>query len=171
MYRAILMLDDTPHAIALGTAIGLFIAWTPTVGIHMILVVVAALLLRANKVAGLIAVYISNPFSFVPMYWFEYRLGTLVLDQRVSREEFQAILRYHSFAEWWQAFWRVCIDLAGPMWLGGPVLALAHAVPGYYLTRWAVERFRRRSAIAAAAETQSAAGSTHPRTTHNTVVP
>ena len=53
MFRAIVMLDDTPHSIALGTAIGLFIAWTPTVGIHMILVVALALLFRANKVAGL----------------------------------------------------------------------------------------------------------------------
>jgi uncharacterized protein (TIGR03546 family) len=146
MFRAILMLDDTPHSIALGTAIGLFIAWTPTVGIHMILVVALSLLFRANKVAALIAVYISNPFTIVPMYWIDYRLGALVLDERVTRDEFEAILNYHTWAEWWQAFWRVCIDLAVPMWIGGVVLALLHAVPGYYLTRWAALRFRRRAA-------------------------
>ena len=67
MFRSILMLEDTPHSIALGTAIGLFIAWTPTVGIHMILVVSLALFLRANKVAGLIAVYISNPLTLAPI--------------------------------------------------------------------------------------------------------
>src|SRR5437867_5606952 len=93
MFRAILMLDDTPHSIALGTAIGLFIAWTPTVGIHMILVVALALLLRANKVAGLIAVYISNPITLVPMYWIEYKLGAVVVDKHITYEDVREALR------------------------------------------------------------------------------
>ena len=65
--RALLMLDDTPHHIALGTALGVFIAFTPTVGIQMILVLLLAMLVRPffrfNNVAGLIAVYITNPVT------------------------------------------------------------------------------------------------------------
>lgn len=142
MIRAILQLDDSAHSIALGTAIGLFIAWTPTVGIHMILVIALAVLLRANKVAGLIAVYISNPFTFVPMYWFEYKVGALAMHQKFTYEEMQAILNYHGWDGFWAALWKLCVELAGPMWLGGLALAIIHAVPGYYFTRWAVQRFR-----------------------------
>ena len=144
LVQTILSLQDTEHSIALGTAIGLFVAWTPTVGIHMILVVGLTLLLRANKAAGLIAVYLSNPLTILPMYWIDYRLGALVLHQELTYEELRTILHYHGWVGFKAAFWKICVDLAGPMWLGGLVLALVHAIPGYYLTRWAVVRFRRR---------------------------
>jgi uncharacterized protein len=149
LVQAILRLQDTEHSIALGTAIGLFVAWTPTVGIHMILVVGLTMLLRANKAAGLIAVYLSNPLTIVPMYWIDYWLGALVLHQELTYAELQSILHYHGWDGFKVAFWRVCVELAGPMWLGGLVLALVHAIPGYYVTRWAVVRFRRRNAGAA----------------------
>ena len=42
LIRRLLSLDDTPHAIALGTAIGMFIGLTPTVGIQMIIVLLFA---------------------------------------------------------------------------------------------------------------------------------
>lgn len=161
MFRTILMLEDTPHSIALGTAIGLFVAWTPTVGIHMILVVAVALLMRANKVAGLIAVYISNPLTYVPMYWIEYKLGAVVVDKHVTYEYVREALRYHGLAEWLEAFLKLCVyDLAVPMWLGGIVLALAHAIPGYYVTRWAVLRYRRRTRVATSVSTAGASGTT-----------
>ena len=139
-FRAIRLLSGTPHSIALGTAIGLFVAWTPTVGIHMILVIALAVLFRASKAAGLIAVYISNPLTIVPMYWVEYKLGAIVMDQQLSYEELKRIVHSH----WTEALWKLCVELALPMWLGGSVLALAFAVPGYYLTRWMVVRFRGR---------------------------
>lgn len=142
LLRTLLMLDDTPHSIALGAAVGLFIAWTPTVGIHMIAVLALAALLRANKVAGLIAVQISNPFTIAPMYWIDYRLGSAFIHVAVTRDELEAILRYDGWTEWWHAFWKVCVDLAGPMWIGGLILALAHALPGYWIIRRAVDRFR-----------------------------
>lgn len=155
MIRAILQLDDTAHSIALGTAIGLFIAWTPTVGIHMILVVALAVLLRANKVAGLIAVYLSNPLTVAPMYYLDYLLGALVLKHNLTYEELKSIVHYQGWEGFKLSMWKLCVDLAGPMWLGGLVLAIAHAIPGYYITRWAVERYRRRpQAIAVGASDQ-----------------
>ena len=143
IFRAILMLDDTPHSIALGTAIGLFIAWTPTVGIHMILVVAFTFALRANRLAALIAVYVSNPVTIIPMYWLEYKLGAFSLDQQLTYNDFVENLGDHSWAGLWHAFRWLCVDLAGPMWLGGLALGLANAVPGFFATRWAVVRFRR----------------------------
>ena len=49
----VLHADDTPHRIALGVAIGIFVTFTPTLGFQMILVAVIATLLRANKFVGL----------------------------------------------------------------------------------------------------------------------
>ena len=69
LLRGILMLEDTPHSIALGTSIGMAIGLTPTVGIQMILVMCTAWLTHKlfhfNRVAALITVYISNPIKSV----------------------------------------------------------------------------------------------------------
>ena len=40
--QRVLTLDDTPHSIALGTAIGMFVGLTPTVGIQMVVVLAVA---------------------------------------------------------------------------------------------------------------------------------
>ncbi|MBW8035386.1 MAG: DUF2062 domain-containing protein, partial [Planctomycetes bacterium] len=45
----ILHVDDSPNRIALGAAIGLFIAWTPAVGLHTLIVLAITSLTKANK--------------------------------------------------------------------------------------------------------------------------
>ena len=47
IYR-VLHVDDTPHRIALGVAVGIFVAWTPTVGLHMILTVLLMVSIPAH---------------------------------------------------------------------------------------------------------------------------
>src|SRR5688500_14290949 len=77
--RHVSMLDDTRHAIALGSAIGMFIGLTPTGGIHMLLVLGMAWLCRPfckfNQIAGLLAVYVSSPLTAIPIFWADYRMG------------------------------------------------------------------------------------------------
>ena len=57
----VLHVPDTPHRIALGVAIGIFVAWTPTIRFQMVLTVVLAWLLGANKSVGVPFVWISCP--------------------------------------------------------------------------------------------------------------
>ena len=64
----VLHADDTPHRIALGVAAGLFIGLTPTVGFQMVLAVALAAALRANKVVCIPMVWITNPFTIIPIY-------------------------------------------------------------------------------------------------------
>ncbi|MFQ5653774.1 MAG: DUF2062 domain-containing protein [Planctomycetota bacterium] len=154
--RRILLINDTPEAIALGTAIGIFIAMTPTVGIQMFLMVIAGTLVRANRLAGIIMVYISNPFTLVPIYWLDYLVGSTVLgEQAVTRERFEEIFRtaldqmkgldfWIALRTWVQA---LSGELALPMMVGGMLLGLLIAIPFYPLTLRGVrlhQRYRAR---------------------------
>ena len=98
LLRTILMLHDTPHSIALGTAIGMFVGLTPTVGFQMLLVVAISLLswryFRFNRLAALITVYVSNPLTLMPIYWLNYRVGTLFVPGILTKEEFACIVEY-----------------------------------------------------------------------------
>ena len=75
----ILHIDDTPHRLALGVAIGIFVGWTPTIGFQSAIAILLAVIFKANKVVGLPFVWISNPFTLVPIYWPNYLFGNAVM--------------------------------------------------------------------------------------------
>ncbi len=141
LLRQILQLDDSPHHVALGVAIGVFIGMTPTVGIQMILVLVLAFLakpfFRFNNIAALITVYISNPFTVLPIYWFDYKVGTLfVEDAGITKEQFEAALTYKGFAEWWDTIVTLFVKIGAPLIIGSLVVATISGTASYPVIRW-----------------------------------
>jgi hypothetical protein len=148
LLRHVLMLDDTPHHIAMGVAVGMFIGMTPTVGIQMILVMIFAFLSKPlfhfNRVAALITVYISNPVTMLPIYWFDYKVGTFFVERTVSRDEFQQIFEYDGFAEWWQTIVDLFVEIGWPLAAGTAVVATVSGVVSYPIILWLVRTFQRR---------------------------
>jgi uncharacterized protein (DUF2062 family) len=77
--KRILRLSGTPYAVAMGTAIGVFVSFTPFVGLHIVITLALAWLFGANMLAGGIATAIGNPLTF-PLIWAStYELGHLIL--------------------------------------------------------------------------------------------
>ena len=146
LLRKILMLDDTAHSIALGTAIGMFIGMTPTVGIQMILVLCLAVVTRPlfhfNKVAALLTVYISNPFTVLPIYWFNYSIGTYFVEATVTYDDFARTLEYEGFAQWWDTVVGLFVRVGAPLFLGSLVVATVTSLPTYPLILWLVRKVR-----------------------------
>ena len=70
-------LRGDPHSLALGTAIGIFIGISPTIPLHTVAIIGAALLLRASTIAALIsASVVSNPLTMVPQYYLCWLIKT-----------------------------------------------------------------------------------------------
>lgn len=136
LLRAILSLDDSAHSIAKGTAIGMFLGLTPTVGIQMVLVMLVSLFVRFNRKAALITVYISNPLTMIPIYWANYKVGTLFFEDTVTHEDFERLLTYHGFSEWLDAIHAVFIDVGMPLLFGSAIVATVGGVITYPLMRW-----------------------------------
>ncbi|VAX41601.1 hypothetical protein MNBD_PLANCTO02-668 [hydrothermal vent metagenome] len=128
LFRQILMLDDTAHSIALGTTIGMFIGMTPTVGAQMILVVIFAFLtkrlFRFNQVAALLTVYVSNPITTLPIYWFNYKVGTWFLGGKASHGEFAKALEYKGFEQWWETIVTLYVKFGYPLLIGSLIVAV-----------------------------------------------
>jgi len=76
--RWVLRLRSSPRAIAGGLGVGMFIAFTPTVGIQIILAIIAATLCNVNRPAAIAPVWITNPVTVAPVYTFNYWLGSLI---------------------------------------------------------------------------------------------
>jgi uncharacterized protein (DUF2062 family) len=152
----ILHLDDTPHRIAWGVFIGAMIAFTPTLGLQIVLYVPVAALLRANKLSGIPILFISNPFTAVPLYYATWSLGAAVMhpEKEVTRATIKSWLGDTGRAlrddgaerlleaEFWSDTGRLLASTGGELWVGGLVCGLVVAIPAYFLTRWGIGAFR-----------------------------
>lgn len=78
--RWVVKLRSSPRAIAGGLGIGMFIAFTPTVGVQLFLAVILATLFNVNRPAALVPVWITNPVTVAPIYTFNYWLGLKFID-------------------------------------------------------------------------------------------
>ncbi len=142
--RRILSVNDTPHAIALGAAVGMFVACTPTLGIRMAIVALFAVATRRwlyfNCPAALLTTCLSNPITTVPLYYFDYWVGSRLIEGRVTREDFARALDYQNLAEWWQAAQWLVEEVGTPLLLGSLIVASLMSVATYPAMRWLVAR-------------------------------
>lgn len=86
-YHSILHADDTPQSLALAFGIGMFVAFTPTIGLQMVISGLIAWILRINKPVAIAVVWISNPITTVPIFVPCYLLGALLMGQPVGYEQ------------------------------------------------------------------------------------
>lgn len=148
VFRHVLHANDPPHRLALGGAIGVFVALTPTVGIQSLLVVFFAWLFRANKVVGLPLVWISNPATMVPIYYPCYVIGRVLLGEREIGFAWWRELS-HPPTGWLAAlrfYWDKMLEIALPLWAGSLVVSTVCALALYYVIYVSVCQYRARHA-------------------------
>lgn len=156
VFHNILHLDDTPHRIAWGVFLGAMIAFTPTLGLQIVLYIPVAALLRANTISGIPVLFISNPFTAVPLYYTTWSVGAAVLhpEKEVTRATIKTWLGNTGRAlkdgnldrllehQFWEDVGRVLASTGGELWMGALVCGLLVGLPLYFLTRWGINAFR-----------------------------
>lgn len=152
----ILHLDDTPHRIAWGVFIGAIIAFTPTLGLQILIYIPVAALLGANKVSGIPILFISNPFTAVPLYYTTWKVGAAVMhpEKEVTRATINQWLGDTGRAlkndglgrlleaEFWADAGRLLASTGAELWVGGLLCGILVALPIYFLTRWGINAVR-----------------------------
>src|SRR4029078_12700288 len=72
-------LSDSPHAVALGFAVGVFSAATPFLGTHMVMAALIAWAIGGSIVAAVLGTFLGNPLTY-PLLWYStYQIGNLML--------------------------------------------------------------------------------------------
>ena len=83
-YKKILSLfrnqNGSPFFNAKGLAIGVFSGCFPFFGFQTLIGVFFAKLAKANIVLAAIGTWISNPFTYIPLYYFNYKVGSIFLN-------------------------------------------------------------------------------------------
>lgn len=168
-FRLMVVQRGSPESIAWGVALGTFIAFTPTLGVQVILALLVAWMVRVNRVATVVPLFLTNVLTFVPVYGFELLLGAQFLpdaksDEMVARwEQFAAklsnlsVFSFHDLHAHWREIARVGWDLWLAMWIGGILVGSVLAVLSYFATLAVVRRYRERRARRLHARSQTRA--------------
>jgi uncharacterized protein (DUF2062 family) len=131
----------------MGVTVGMFIGMTPTVGIQMLLVVIVAALtspfFRFNRLSALLTVYITNPITTVPIYYFNYKVGTLFVKGNLTRQDFERILEPRGLAELWDGVVALFVEIGTPLVVGSLVVATICSAISYPAIRGALHIVRR----------------------------
>jgi uncharacterized protein len=142
-HMTLMTIADTPHSIALGSAIGIFFGFTPLYPLKTLLSIGIAWICRCNKIAAAIAVTLHDLgiWAMPAIYLAEYQLGCWSLQrspaQRVHFRQFglRDYVHWHVFSRVvWPTFW--------PALVGSLFLAVPSAIIIYFVMRLLVSRAR-----------------------------
>jgi uncharacterized protein (DUF2062 family) len=125
-------INDTPHSVAFGTAIGMFFGFTPLFGVKTLLSILVAWLFKSNKVAAAIGVTLHDlilPAMPAILIW-EYRMGMWVLHGTMPQHPKLRALRLRDYMQWTSFF-----TLGQPMLIGSLFFALPSALMIYFVVR------------------------------------
>lgn len=156
LYLRLTRMRCSPHRIALGSALGVFAAVTPLIGVQMLLAAALALTLRASVRAALLGTFIGNPVSWPVIWGASYAAGCFVLGREILlppsdiQKQFSILgdaVREAS-PENLGAAAHLLLPILTPMMTGSLLLGLITAVICYYILRRAVEASKMRRRLA-----------------------
>jgi uncharacterized protein (DUF2062 family) len=135
--KRIVRLSDSPHAIAVGFAVGFFVAWSPLFGLHYLIAVVLAFVLRGNVLAAVLSTTIGNPLTVPAMWVADFKLGERILGAHHFRRiavQVPETLAHHSFD--------AILPILKPMLIGWALLGSVSGLVSYFIVRAAVQAYQ-----------------------------
>jgi uncharacterized protein len=137
IYTRLLKIRGTPHEIALGLALGIFMGLSPFLGLHTLLAIFLAFILKGNKISAAIGSWIINPLTAPFLYSLNYFIGSHLMGLQ------------HSYSwprdEGLKTFLSLLSKTPEIIWaltLGGVVVGLPLAVTGYFLSFMVIQRYQ-----------------------------
>lgn len=134
--RSVFQLKDSPNKLASAFALGVFIAFTPTIGLHTISCLFLAWLFRFSKLVVLTAAFLNNPWTIVPLYGFCLWLGIKITGTMAATPDIA----------WQTLTFSSAYDVLRPyLWpfvVGTIVVGACAAVISYFLVYWVAVRYR-----------------------------
>ncbi|MEN8838144.1 MAG: DUF2062 domain-containing protein [Celeribacter marinus] len=143
-------LPDTPQTISRGVFAGIFSVFTPLFGLHFLVAYILAKLMRGNVVAALLATFVGNPLTYVPIGVVSLKMGHFILGtefDHVNERSFMGKFIDAADDFWlnflavlsdvdanWDALIRFFYEVFLPYLVGGIVPGVVAGLVGYYVT-------------------------------------
>lgn len=136
--QQLIQLEDTPHSIALGVAIGTFVAYLPIVGFQMIVGAIACRIARANVIASVPMAWITNPVTIPFIFFGTYKLGVVFIGGEKTYEDIKMVFAAIGDMGFWRGAiegYRLLLEFLWPMIIGGTIVGIINGFLFYILVR------------------------------------
>ena len=125
--------EGSPSQRALGFGVGIFSGCFPFFGLQTLMGVFLAKIFKGNTILAALGTWISNPLTYIPLYYFNYRVGSLVLNMDKDIVDFSHI----TTTELWSQGWY----LSSRLLIGSIFVGLVTGVVGGLCLYFLVKRF------------------------------
>lgn len=125
-YLKFVRLRGHPKELARGLASGVFAGLFPLFGLQTIIGVGLALRIGGNPILAAAGTWVSNPFTYVPIYAFNYQVGRWLL----GRSDAQPFTDLESFNAWLETG----ADVTVTLFLGCFVMGLLCGAATYFVS-------------------------------------
>ncbi len=134
LWRRLVRLNASPHTVALGFAIGVYVSFSPFLGFHLVLSGLLAWLLRVNIAASLLGNFLGNPVTYPIMWAGVYQTGALMLGNTSAMEVTDlSLLKFDAGGFW---------DLFMPFLAGSIPIGIIAGLAFYFPVKNGVARYQ-----------------------------
>ena len=125
--------EGSPSQRALGFGVGIFSGCFPFFGLQTLMGVFLAKICKGNSILAAVGTWISNPFTYVPLYYFNYRVGSILL----NTDKDVVDITHTTTNELWSQSWY----LSSRLLIGSIFVGLVTGVVGGLCLYFLVKRF------------------------------
>ncbi|MGK2871457.1 MAG: DUF2062 domain-containing protein [Alphaproteobacteria bacterium] len=134
LWHRLVRLNASPHTVALGFAIGVYMSFSPFLGLHLALSGLFSWLFRVNIAASLLGNFLGNPVTYPFMWAAVYQTGVLMLGKTSAGEVIDLTSLTFDAASFW--------DLFLPFLLGSIPVGILVGMVFYFPVKKGVARFQ-----------------------------
>jgi uncharacterized protein (DUF2062 family) len=142
-YSKLVRSKGSVHSVAMGIALGIFMSVAIPIG-QIFIVIPLAFLFKAHRGMAILFTFLSNPYTTPVLYPAACLIGAKVVGISLNFSQIQLsvqkVFTSFGFHELSEIGWNFFISFM----VGGPILGIVMAVPGYVISTRIISAYRKR---------------------------
>ena len=125
--------EGSPSQRAVGLGLGIFSGCFPFFGLQTLMGIFLSKIFKGNNLLAALGTWISNPFTYVPLYFFNYKVGSLLLNKDNYIVDFSHITTDQLWSQGWY--------LSSRLILGSIVVGCLSGLISGFLLYYSLKRY------------------------------
>lgn len=142
-YSKLIRAKGSVHSVAMGIAIGIFMSTAIPIG-QILIAIPLAFLFKAHRGMAVLFTFITNPYTTPILYPAACLVGAKILGISLTFRQIQSsiseIFSSFRFYEFTEIGWNLFISFT----VGGPIVGIIMALPGYFIAFRIISDYRKR---------------------------
>ncbi len=147
-YYKMLQNSSNPNYNALGVALGLFVGFFVPFGLQIAALIPLLYFIRASKSLAVAFTFVTNQLTILLIYPFQCLIGSYLIGRPLSWSQlcrdFTGVIKADGVRESFQRLFALGGEIGAGFFIGGFLLGIISAVPGYFITLHIIKRHRER---------------------------